>query len=360
MNSQSVTALNIGESLIVTGYVSNAGGVAPGITLDILVDGSPVFTITSQSNGNFSRTWTNTSAYSLGDHVLSLANVSGYYDVTSNVDAWIITLFTQSALQVRFDLSTPPDILPGESYSFIISLTDYLGNAIDGAVVTIYLDTLLESTSIGVAAITNSSEHRFSLTLPVSWNTSGYYTIRVEYSGTTGVLASSAETSETMHIFTDNANFDMSGTLTVVAPGQVLTFNGLLTDENGDPIAGRSIEIAVNFTTTTNRTTTNLDGTFTATVTVPAEAGAFTYRINITSDETADVRSGQYTVNISGPAEIPEGMMLIMWILIISVEGIIALLVIARYRRSYTRFFRSYKPGFRFNISFNHHKGKRW
>ncbi len=360
MDSQSVTTLNIGESLVVSGYVSNTGGVAPGIALTILVDGSPIFTTTSQSDGSFSRTWTNTSAYSLGDHVLSLANVPGYYDVTSNVDTWIITLFTQSALQVRFDPSTPPDIMPGETYSFIISLTDYLGNAIPGAVVSIHLDTLLVSTPIGVEAITNSSEHRFSLTLPVSWDTSGYYTIRVVFSGTAGVLASSAETSETMHIFTDNANFDMSGTLTVVGLGQVFTFNGLLTDENGNPIVGRRIEIAVNFTTTRNATTTGLDGTFTATVTVPAEEGAFTYRIIITSSETTDVRSGQYTVNISGPGGIPEGTMLIMWILVISVEGIIALLVIARYRRSYTRFFKSYKPGFRFNISFNHHEGKRW
>ena len=360
MNAQSVTDLNIGESLLVTGYVSNAGGVAPGITLDILVDGNPILTITSQSDGNFSRTWTDTSAYSLGDHVISLANIPGYYDVTSNVDTWIITLFTQSALQVRFDPSTPPDIMPGERYSLIISLTDYDGNAITGAVVSIYLDTLLESTPIGTATFTNSSEHRFSSTLPVSWDASGHYTVRVEYSGTTGVLASSAETSETMHIFTDNADFDMSGTLSVVAPGQVFTFNGLLTDENGDPIAGRSIEIAVNFTTTRTPTTTGPDGTFTATVTVPAETGVFTYRIIIMSSETTDVRSGQYTVNISGPAEIPAGMMLIMWILVISVEGIIALLVIARYRRSYTRFFRSYKPGFGFNMSFNHHKGKRW
>ncbi|MCK4484765.1 MAG: hypothetical protein KAU89_08065, partial [Candidatus Thorarchaeota archaeon] len=279
MNAQSVTALNLGESLMVTGYVSNAGGIAPGITLTILVDGSPILTTTSQSDGNFSRTWTNTSAYSLGDYVLSLANVPGYYDVTSNVDTWIITLFTQSALQVRFDPSTPPDIMPGERYSFIISLTDYLGNAIPGAVVNIYLDTLIESTPIGVAAITNGSEHRFRFTLPVSWGTSGYYTIRVEYSGTTGVLPSSAETSERMHIFTDSVSFDMSGTLTMVAPGQVFTFNGLLIDENGDPIAGRSIEITVNFTTTTNRTTTRSDGTFTATMTVPAEEGAFTYRI---------------------------------------------------------------------------------
>ena len=360
LDSQSVTTLNIGESLIVTGYVSNTGGVAPGIALTILVDGSPIFTITSQSDGSFSRTWTDTSAYSLGDHVISLANVSGYYDITSNVDTWIITLFTQSVLQVRFDPSTPPDIMPGERYSIIISLTDYDGNAILGAVVSIYLDTLLESTPIGTATFTNSSEYRFSSTLPVSWGTSGQYTVRVEYSGTTGVLASSAETSETMHIFTDNADFDMSGTLSVVAPGQVFTFNGLLTDENGDPIAGRSIEIAVNFTTTRTPTTTGPDGTFTATVTVPAEAGAFTYRIIITSSETTDVRSGRYTVNIAGPAEIPEGMMLIMWILVISVEGIIALLVIARYRRSYSRFFRSYKPGFGFNMSFNHHKGKRW
>ncbi|MCK4280002.1 MAG: hypothetical protein KAW94_05460, partial [Candidatus Thorarchaeota archaeon] len=360
MNAQSVTDLNIGESLIVTGTVTNGGGFASGITLDILVDGSPILRTTSQPDGSFSRTWTNTSAYSLGDHVLSLTNVLGYYNVTSNVDTWIITLFTQSVLQVRFDPSTPPDIMPGESYSFIISLTDYNGNTIDGAVVNISLDTLLESTSIGVATITNGSEDRFSWTLPVSWDTSGYYTIRVEYSGTTGVLASSAETSETMHIFTDNVGFDMSGTLTAVAPGQSFTFNGLLVDENGDPIAGRSIEIAVNFTTTTNRITTGPDGTFTATVTVPAEAGAFTYRITITSSETTDVRSGQYTVNISGPAEIPPGMLLIMWILVISVEGIIALLVIARYRRSYTRFFRSYKPGTRFNISFNHYKGKRW
>jgi len=360
LNVQSVTDLNLGESLIVTGYISNAGGMAPGIILYILVDGGPILTTTSQSDGNFSRTWTNTSAYSLGNHVLSLANVPGYYDVTSNVDTWIITLFTQSALQVRFDPSTPPDIMPGESYSFIISLTDYLGNAILGAVVSINLDTLLESTPMGVAAITNNSEHRFSLTLPVSWDTSGYYTIRVEFSGITGVLASSAETSEMMHIFTDNVDFDMSGTLAIAAPGQVFTFNGLLIDENGDPIAGRSIEIAVNFTTTPNRVTTSPDGTFMATVTVPAEEGAFTYHITITSSETTDVRSGQYTVNISGPGEIPPGMMLIMWILVISVEGIIALLVIARYRRSYTRFFRSYKPGFRFDISFNHHKGKRW
>jgi hypothetical protein len=245
MNAQSVTALILGESLMVTGYVSNVGGIAPGITLEILVDGSRILTATSQSDGNFSRTWTNTSAYSSGDYVLSLANVPGYYDVVSNVDTWIITLFTQSVLQVRFDPSTPPDIMPGESYSFIIRLTDNLENAIPGAVVTIYLDTLLESTSIGVTAITNSSEHRFSSTLPVSWDTSGYYTIRVEYSGTSGVLASSAETSETMHIFTDNVNFDMSGTLAMVAPSQVFTFNGLLVDENGDPIVGRSIEIAV-------------------------------------------------------------------------------------------------------------------
>jgi hypothetical protein len=360
MNAQSVTTLNIGESLIVTGYVSSGGGPAPGITLDILVDGSRILTTTSQSDGSFSRTWTNTSAYSLGDHVLSLADVPGYYDVTINVDTWIITLFTQSALQVRFDPSTPPDIMPGESYSFIIRLTDSLGNAIDGAIVTIYLDSLLESTSIGVTAITNSSEHRFISTLPVSWDTSDYYTIRVEYSGTTGVLASSAETSETMHIFTDNVNFDMSGTLAMVALGQVFTFNGLLVDENGGPIAGRSIEITVNFTTTRTPTTTGPDGTFTATVTVPAEEGVFTYYVIITSSEITDVRSGQYTVNIAGPGEIPAGMMLIMWILVISVEGIIALLVVARYRQSYTRFFRSYKPGFRFNISFNHHKGKRW
>ncbi len=360
MNVQLVTALNIGESLIVTGYVSNGGGPAPGITLDILVDGSRILTTTSQSDGNFSRTWTNTSAYSFGNYVLSLANVPGYYDVTSNVDTWIITLFTQSALQVRFDPSTPPDIMPGESYSFIISLADYLGNAIPGAVVNIYLDTLLESTPIGVAAINTSSEHRFRFTLPVSWDTSDYYALRVEYSGTTGVLASSAETSERMHIFTDNVSFDMTGTLTMVAPGQNFTFNGLLIDENGDPIANRNIEIVVNFTTTTNPTTTGPDGTFTVTATVPAEEGAFTYRIIITSSETTDVRSGQYTVNISGPGEIPAGMMLIMWILVISVEGIIALLVIARYRRSYTRFLKSYKPGFRLNISFNHHKGKRW
>jgi hypothetical protein len=360
LNAQSVTSLNIGESLMVTGYVSNAGGIAPGITLRIFVDGSRILTATSQSNGNFSRTWTNTSAYLLGDHVVGLASVPGYYDVISNVDTWVITLFSQSALQVRFDPSSPPDIMPGEIYAFIISLADYNGSTIPGAVVTIYLDTLLESTPIGVAAITNSSDHRFSLTLPVSWDTSGYHTIRVEYSGTTGVLPSSAETSETMHIFTDNIDFDMSGTLTVVGPGQVFTFNGLLMDENGDPIAGRSIDISVNFTTTRNRVTTGPDGTFTATVTVPAETGAFTYNITITSFETTAVHSSQYTVNITGPAEIPAGMMLIMWILVISVEGIIALLVIARYRRSYTRFFKSYKPGFRFNMSYNHHEGKRW
>ncbi|MCK4962928.1 MAG: hypothetical protein KAS19_10595, partial [Anaerolineales bacterium] len=105
---------------------------------------------------------------------------------------------------------------------------------------------------------------------------------------------------------------------------------------------------------------TGSDGTFTAIVTVPAETGAFTYNITITSFETTAVHSSQYTVNITGPAEIPAGMLLIMWILVISVEGIIALLVIARYRRSYTRFFKSYKPGFRFNMSFNHHEGKRW
>ncbi|MCK5302511.1 MAG: hypothetical protein KAJ96_05150, partial [Candidatus Thorarchaeota archaeon] len=360
LDTQSVTTLNLGESLIVSGYISNAGGAASGVALEILVDGSPILATASQLDGTFSRIWTNTSAYSLGDHVLSLANIPGYYDVVSNVDTWTITLFTQSALQVRFDPSTPPDIMPGESYSFIMSLTDYLGNAIPGAAVTFYLDSATESTMIGFVAITNNSEHTFGSTLSVDWDTSGYYTIRVEYSGTTGVLPSSAETSETMHIFTDNVDFDMSGTLTVVGPGQVFTFNGLLMDENGDPIAGRSIDITVNFTTTRNQVTTGPDGIFTATVTVPAETGAFTYRITITSSEITAVRSGQYTVNITGPAEIPAGMMLIMWILVISVEGIIALLVIARYRRSYTRFFKSYKPGFRFNMSFNHHEGKRW
>ncbi|MGY5861799.1 MAG: transglutaminase domain-containing protein [Candidatus Thorarchaeota archaeon] len=360
LDVQSVTTLNIGESLIVTGFISNANGAARGIELAILVDGNPILAATSQSDGSFSRTWTDTSAYPLGDHVLSLASLPGYYDVTSNVDTWTITLVTQSALQVRFDPSTPPDIMPGESYSFIITLTDYLGNAIPGATVTFYLDSPTESTLIGFGAITSSSEHTFGSVLSADWDTSGYYTIRVEYAGATGVLPSSAETSETLHIFTDNVDFDMSGTLTVATLGQVFTFNGLLMDENGDPIAGRSIVITVNFTTTINRVTTGPDGTFTATVTAPAVEGAFTYRITLTSTEVADVYSRRYTVSISGPLGISPGMMLIIWILVISVEGIIALLVIARYRRSYTRFFRSYKPGLRINTSFNHHKGKRW
>ncbi len=327
IDPQLVTSIVRGDTLFVSGTVTNGGGADAGVPIDLLVDGSPEgILLVSDTNGIISTTFEISASISRGLHNFSIRVSSSNYDVTSSSGYWIIQVNITSRLSVSFE--STPSLMPGESFTIRFTLIDQADDRHEGETVDVYLnETYLMSITIDAA-----SPHIHSIVInPLLWGArSGFYVAIVVYPGDQYVVGSSAETRESIHVFHDVVFTGFNPPYSVI--NNPLTLSGVLVDPNGAPIEGRNITLTRNDTLSFDLTT-DVNGQFTHQSTeIITTEGTYTFFVSFTRADST-VASDSYSFEIT--SGLPPGFdtaLLITWAVIVAIEAVVAMLIVARYR----------------------------
>ncbi len=323
LDTQTVTIMFRGDTIDVTGIISNQQGGISDVTVELVVDGvgQQIYDITS-STGSFSVSWDVPSSATIGTYNFTISVGAIYYDIDSNSDFWEIDLHLLS--QITGELSSYPDIMPGEEFVFIFGLADEDGNALVGEDVQVFLN----STSLGTWTVTSAGNNRITHTLPESWPSgNGYYVIRVVYAGSGSINGSSESGDNRMHVFVDIVFASPSPSQT--APDVPFIISGILEDSDGIPIAERTVRITLN-DSITHEILTNDQGYYEYPVNEGYPEGSlYSYSVALLDAEGAVIASESFEILIqTGPGL--STALLIIWAVAIGAEVVIALLVVFR------------------------------
>jgi len=327
IDSQTITSILRGDTLIVTGTVTNGGGADEDVPLELLLDGSQVGLYSlSDASGQFSIEFLIRDIIAPGIYNVSIGLNSVNYDSTGPSGYWMIQVNITSEVTVIFlEFS---DIMPNESFNISFTVSNQDTNPHIGESVSVYLN----DTFITTLVITASGRNSYSVVIPAGlWTAgSGMFVAVVVYAGSQFIVGSSAETEDSIHVF-DEAEFsDLGPSYAVV--NTAITLVGLLLDSSNIPVKFRSITLTLN-DSTTFALTTDENGAFSYRLPVqyPTD-GHYTFRTIFAMADGSVVR-GTWTFQIT--SGLPPGLdtaLLITWAAVIVIEVIVAMLIVARFR----------------------------
>ncbi|MDF1538266.1 MAG: transglutaminase-like domain-containing protein [Candidatus Thorarchaeota archaeon] len=329
IDAQSITSVLRGDTLIVSGTVTNGGGADEDVPLELLVDGSQVGLYAfSDASGQFSIEFLIRDTIEPGTYNISVGLNSLNYDSTGPSGYWMIQVNLNSEVTVIF--SEFNDIMPNESFNISFTVSDQDANPHIGESVSVYLN----GTFITTLIIADSSLNTHTIIIPAgSWTAgSGMFVAVVVYSGSQYVLGSSAETEDSIHVFDEAVISNLGPGYAVI--NQPITLEGLLLDSSGIPVKLRSITLTLNDSTTvTLRTDENGAFSYQLPVRYSTE-GHYTFSAAFVMSDASVVR-GTWTFQITSglPPEFDTAL-LITWAALVAIEAIVAMLIVAKYRYS--------------------------
>ena len=285
----SATTYTRGQSLIVNGYVRNdfSQNVA-GVLVSALMNGSSTgATDTTGVAGTFSITVLIDRTTSRGAYIITVTSPGPYYDILYSGDSWTIQVFLSSNVHIQ---ANSEYLMPGESISVLIGLDDEDGTPINGATITIVLD----STPIGSVVLTDGTGTSFNVTIPTTWSSNGAFAVSAEYTGDRYIYGDTAVSGNSVNIFTDVVV--VSGWPSRVDPGNAFTIQAVLNDPDGNPIIGRDVLLNLNGTII-GPLVTDTDGRITYAA-PQSNVGRLALSITLTSNEVPYVVKGPYTILI--------------------------------------------------------------
>ncbi|TFG05729.1 DUF4129 domain-containing protein, partial [Candidatus Thorarchaeota archaeon] len=291
LDEQSVFTLVRGETLSITGTVTNDGGGASDLSVLVYANGSSTGqTDVTASTGIFSIDVSIPSDAEIGVYEITVMMQSSLVDVESNTDMWTIEIHLRSELSV--DLLTNDDIMLGETLQIDILLIDEDGSAIDGVVFI-----LLNDTDLGSARVDSGSWSTVTVTIPSGWSgRSGLYFVELVYDGAGFIEGNTVQSSQSVHIFRDS--YFENDTPERIQSDDDLIISGTLYNDGGEsrlPIAGRTLVISIGNREET--AVTDINGNFSHRWLGQLENGSITYTLMILSDAN-NMTIGSYTVQI--------------------------------------------------------------
>ncbi|MHA1957571.1 MAG: transglutaminase domain-containing protein [Candidatus Thorarchaeota archaeon] len=327
------TIVFVGGTLTVSGYVSNGGGDATNVPVEVLSDsnGTGFFGVTD-ANGDFSIQVTVPTDAPTGVYNISVwipGNI--YYDLTGPSGYWTIQVYIESIAAVAF--SQMSDIMPGESFSITVSLTNEYGRVIVGDL-RVFLGSNLVTTLSSISA----GEERVII-IPNSWSGgSGLFICRVAFDGASFVTASEGDTNTTeIHVF-DSIAWPSNAAHSTASPATQLVINVAIRDDVDIPIVGRELRIYLNNTNRFASAITDENGVFSFTETGNFQEGdEFRYQLQLIPN-ALNQASDWYIIDILSPFAGLETGLLIFWAIAIGIEIVVAMLLVARHRYSGNRF----------------------
>ncbi len=329
IDSQSVTSVIRGDTLIVSGTVTNGGGADENVPLELLVEGGQVgLYALSDASGQFSIEFLIRDTIDPGTYNISIGLNSPNYDPTGSSGYWMIQVNIDSEVTVIF--SELDDIMPNESFNISFTVSDQDGDPHIGESVSVYLN----DTFIATLVITDSGLNTYSVVIPAGlWTAgSGMFVAVVVYSGSQYIEASSAETEDSIHVFDDAVINNLGPSYGVV--NQPITLSGRLLDSSNIPIKQRSLTLTLNDSTTV-ALRTDEDGAFSYQLPIQySTEGFYTFSAVFIKSDASAVR-GTWTFQIT--SGLPPGIdtaLLITWAALVAIEVIVAMLIVARYRYS--------------------------
>jgi hypothetical protein len=338
---QTITEAGRRDTVPVTGFVSNPGLFNVSDVLVLLIESNVTREQdTTDENGRFSMSYNVPNNAQPGFLILSVNISAPYYELIQS-GFWNLTikLVTYLVLE-KIDPLNPltdqwSDLMPGESLNFTVRLQDEAGSFYNDTDVAIYLnDTLLRTSYLN-----STSPNMIQITIPANWATSGYYYLNLSYSGSTFTFPTWEQISDDIHIFTQ-VFVNITGD-TVVPPLTPILIQGILLDDQNNPIINREVSLVYNEIPRRNETTDE-NGVFSYSLDSTNITGTYNYTI-IFYSKTGNLPIGPFTLTVraqAGPTM--DAMVIVFWIAVIAVEMVIALLVITRKRFSYTRLSRQF------------------
>jgi len=331
LDTQTVTVILRGDTLVISGTVTNGGGADADVPLQVLRDGNPtgVYAVTD-NNGEFSINFLIRDAIPYGPHNFTVSISSDNYDVSSSPAYWLVDIHIISTASVAFeDLSF---IMPGASFVISFGVVDYDGITPVGDSVSLYLnDTYVTDLDIIV-----SGQNIHEVTLSPSWTGgSGYFVAIIVWDGSQYIEGTTGESDESIHVV-DDAVFRSFGPPYAVVNTQV-RLTGQLVDDEGNPIANAEVEIYLNSTINpvigpAAILTTDESGMFSYTLTFQfTSTGSYFFEVLFAMP--AEDITGRYNfeITLGGPPGLDTAL-LITWAVAIVIEAVIAMILVARYR----------------------------
>ena len=217
----------------------------------------------------------------------------------------------------------------GEEFSFSYNVIGSDGSTPLGYNISVYLgETFVSTIEIGALGIINAST-----IIPTSWaESSGYFTIRIDFIASGYYEGSSAETTVMLHVFID-------AVFTSPYPTQVLlnvpfVINGTLQDDQGNAIIGREVEMILQNESRTVILTTDENGAYELAIEqgIP-EGSRYTYTVTFRDDDGDIIVRENYTILIQTGLGF-DIVLIMIWAAVIVIEIVIAGLLINRFRKS--------------------------
>ncbi len=293
LDPQSVFVLHRGDSLTLTGLVTNGGGVVAQVPLIVVFNDTLYFESgITFANGRYVISGTIPYSYAPGVYTVRVVVDSSYYDVYYNPVTWYVTILLRT--QFEIELGVSHDLMPNEPVMVYIALLDEEYHLVY-APVSVYLgDIYLGTVPLHMMRVNSSYLIPVSLQIPESCE-SGLFYIKFIYEGGGVYENTSAVTATAVHVFTQ-ARISGLTSVSTQPPNLPLVVRGQLLDDKDIPIAGRILSIRSG--TTIDTFTTNRTGWFEYILDPDPIVGTYTYSLSLTLSGNASIDLGTFTVVI--------------------------------------------------------------
>ena len=277
-----------GDTVTITGYVTNDDGVPLPVQIRAVVDGgTTTSTDYTDGTGVFSIQWSIPTGQTGGPIVITVDSISPFRDVVSLTGSWSIVVMIDTTVGVQV---TAASFMPGESFIVQLTLFDSDGTPINGMSIQIRLGT----TVIGTVTLDSGSGASEVVTIPASWSSDGYFAITASFAGVTYLNGDVDVSTDSMHIFTEIIFNNRSPAR--VTPGQTFVLELQLTDSEQNVIANRDVLL-------------NLNGSLIVPLTTDSEGiisynqsghdeGILRFSVSLISNEVSSVDSGIFQITI--------------------------------------------------------------
>ncbi len=329
LNAQPTTVILRGDTLVISGTVTNGGGADQGVPLEILINGTRAGQYTTTDTaGMFSVGFLIRISIGYGFKNISVGFSSPNYDRQGSPAFWIIEVHIKSSTSVVFDSLS--DVMPTQSFAITFSVADDDGNTPVGGSLSLYLN----DTYITDIPITQSLNTTQTVVLSGSWSGgSGFFVARLVFSGTRFVEGSAGQTEHSIHIY-DQVIIRSLGPGYAVVNNQVQLTGQLVDGAPAHyPIVGATVRLTLNYTGGSISVTTDSSGTFSYTLSTPFNrVGTYHFVAEfVMADGTLVSEGHTFQITSGGPPGL-DAALLITWIVAIGMEAIVAMIIVARYR----------------------------
>ncbi len=289
-----ITSYKLGETVVITGlfYYDVVGPDIPygSATIEVLVDGTPVNTTITISDGSFTGYWTIPIDTTTGSHDITVRFTSPVNWIAGTTYSPAISL-TIDAVNIIWTFDATPDPVYRGEWLYISGTLDLdNGSVYAGATVTIYWQSPSQSIPSEIAVRVTDGSGFFELWYQVSDTAElGLTTILVDCSSGTPVIAYSTAT-DLVTVELIPVVLIGSGSVTdTIYLGDTIDFSGTLTFGNGTPMVGYEVSIIWDYSVL-------------ATITIEdAVTGSFSYSYLLPWDES--VRNITYFIEFNRPSE---------------------------------------------------------